>query len=150
VDWFRPTISALKPPDWFGKESITLLAPDGQANVIASCEPLEETIDTDTYAGVQGDLLEKEFPGYKQFAFEPKRVFGGRDGRIRRFQWTPPDGEPVTQIQLYYAEAGYGYTATATTPTRQFADVELQLTEILEGLTVDGRAASAATDAAGN
>ena len=50
MDRFRPTISALKPPEWFGKESITLLAPDGRANVIASSEPLAEEIDIDRYA----------------------------------------------------------------------------------------------------
>lgn len=41
---FKPQLTAPLPEGWFAKESITLLAPDGQANVIASSEPLDRTI----------------------------------------------------------------------------------------------------------
>ena len=134
---FRPTISAPLPDGWFAKESLTLLAPDGQANVIASSEPLAEEIDTDTYASVQGDLLRTEFPGYDEFSFEETQVFGGRRGYVRRFEWLPPDGVAVTQIQLYFAESGRGYTATATTPSAEFSRYELELRDILDGLLSD-------------
>jgi hypothetical protein len=135
---FDPTLSAVMPTDWFVKESITLLHPKGRANVIASSEPLDAQIDTEKYAGVQGDVLEAEFNGYEELAFEPKRIFGGREGLMRRFSWAPEDGVPVTQIQLYYAEAGRGYTATATVPSSAFSELELQLMDILEGLSVGG------------
>lgn len=134
---FKPQLTAPLPEGWFAKESITLLAPDGQANIIASSEPLDPSIDTDRYAEVQGELLRKEFPGYREFAYEPAQMLGGRRGFIRRFEWTPPDGVPVTQIQLYYAENGRGYTATATTPSTAFERFELQFRQLLGGLQLD-------------
>lgn len=134
---FAPRLSAELPTGWFAKESMTILAPDGQANIIASSEPLDESIDTDRYAGVQGDLLRAEFPGYREVSFEPVAMLGGRQGYRRQFEWTPPEGLPVTQIQLYHAEPGRGFTATATTPSTVFPAVESVLREVLESLTID-------------
>jgi tetratricopeptide (TPR) repeat protein len=134
---FHPVLVGSLPGTWFAKESMTLLAPDGQANVIASSEPLDETIDTHHYAEVQGDLLRNEFPGYDERRFEKKTMFGGREGYIREFEWTPPDGVPVTQIQLYYTEAERGFTATATTPSSHFPAVELELRQLLDALIID-------------
>jgi hypothetical protein len=133
---FAPQLSAPLPEGWFAKESVTLLAPDGQANIIASSEPLDPSIDTTRYATVQGDLLFKEFPGYQQWAFEPANMFGGRQGYVRRFSWAPPDGVPITQVQLYYAEGGRGYTATATSPTPQFPRFETTFRQVLGGLQI--------------
>ena len=113
-----------------------LLAPDGQANVIASSEPLDPSIDTEQYATVQGDLLRGEFPGYVEHAFEEAALLGGRRGYRRHFEWTPPDGVAVTQIQLYFAENSRGYTATATTPSTNFENVEAELRQILAGLLI--------------
>jgi hypothetical protein len=135
---FQPSISATLPKDWFAKESMTFLAADGQANVIASSEPLDPTIDSEHYASAQGDLLAKEFPGFKQLApLEESEIFGGRSGYVRRFEWLPPDGVAVTQIQLYYAESGRGWTATATTPSTEFSRYELDLRDVLEGLMIE-------------
>jgi hypothetical protein len=138
VSRFFPTISGPLPEGWFPKESITFLEPEGRANVIASSEPLDASIDTNRYAEVQGNLLRTEFPGYHEMTFEPMTMFGDRSGFLRRFQWTPPDGVPVTQVQLYYAEDGRGYTATATSPAGEFAQHEPKLIEILEGLLING------------
>ncbi|HUR85345.1 MAG TPA: tetratricopeptide repeat protein [Solirubrobacteraceae bacterium] len=134
VHTFRGEISSPVPEDWFAKESTTLLAPDGQANVIASAEPLDPEITVERYAEVQGEILEKEFPGYHEAMFEPFPMFGDRHGFVRQFEWTPPDGVPVTQIQIYYVSKGRGYTATATTPTSGFPDRELTLMAVLRGL----------------
>jgi hypothetical protein len=123
------------PDDWFGKESLTLLAPDGQANIIASSEPLDPGIDTERYAQVQGDLLANEFPHYHQHSFEPFPAFGRR-GWIRVFEWQPPDGVHVTQMQVYYAENGRGYTATATTPSTQFDRFEWQFKVVLSDIAI--------------
>lgn len=127
------------PEGWFVKEAITLLDPEGQANVIASTEPLDPNIDAQWYAEVQGDLLRRGFREYREFYFGPTRVFGGRQGYMRRFEWTPPEADavPVTQLQLYYAENGRGYTATATTPTSQIQRFELLLRQILGGLRIE-------------
>ena len=136
VPQFRAALTAAVPDDWFAKESTTLLAPDGQANIIASSEPLDPSIDTDRYAEIQGDLLRKEFPDFEQKAFESVPIFGGRPGYLRHFEWTPPDGERVAQIQLYYVQEGRGYTATATTPLRGFPERELLLRQLLRSLRI--------------
>jgi hypothetical protein len=121
---FAGVMSARVPPGWFAKESLTLLAPDGQANVIASSEPLAPDIDSRDYAEAQGHLLSREFPHFVEYLFERVRVFGDRDGWQREFAWTPPEGVEVAQIQLYFAEHGRGFTATATTPSGNFASRE--------------------------
>jgi hypothetical protein len=133
---FRSTITADTPEGWLAKESITLLDPSGQANVIASSEPLNPTTDTGEYATVQGDLLRTEFPGYKELSFQPTELFGGRSGFVRKFEWTPPDGDPVTQYQLYYAENGRGYTATATAASRSLPRFETTMLEVLKSLDI--------------
>ncbi|WP_394553619.1 DcrB-related protein [Agromyces sp. MMS24-JH15] len=129
-------LTARKPSDWFSKESFTLLAPDGQANVIYSSEPLDPTIDTDHYASVQGELLEREFPGYRQHGELEEYGIGNVSGRLREFSWTPPDGVTVRQIQLYAAYDGQGWTATATTPEEHYPAVRQQLMAILSTIAV--------------
>jgi hypothetical protein len=131
---FRPVLQAELIEGWFAKESMTLLAPDGQANIIASSEPLDTSIDTYQYAEVQGNLLRNEFPGFVEIDYGPRLILGGKPGYLRTFSWTPDKGENVTQIQLYYAEGGRGYTATATTPTSQFARYEQQVRACLDSL----------------
>ena len=134
---FRPRLAAVMPADWFAKESMTLLAPDGQSNVIASNEPLDADTDTKQYADMQGELLRSEFPGYREHAYEEIDLFGGgRRGYLRYFEWTPPDDVPVTQLQFYYAENGRGFTATATTPSSNFPNVEAELRQIMAGLSI--------------
>lgn len=128
---FRPRLSALIPEEWFIKESFTFLSPDGQANVIASSEAIDVNIDSRTYATIQGDLLRVEFPEYREYFFSETPVFGNRQGYMRRFEWKPPDGVPVTQMQLYYAEHGRGYTATATSTSANIQKVELVVRQIL-------------------
>ncbi len=135
---FRASITSLVPDGWFVKESITLLAADGKANVIASAEPLDPSIDTSRYAGIQGDRLRTDFPGYTEHWVEERDVLGGRPGVMRSFTWTPPDGVPVTQVQLYYAISGRGYTATATTPADNYSAVDHLLLTALQSLRIDG------------
>ena len=132
-------ISRLRVPQldgWFAKESITVVAPDGQANVIVSTEPVDHTIDSRRYADSQGALLRAEFAGYREISHEAHPVFGGRGGFVRTFEWHPPDGVPVMQIQMYFAAAGRGYTATATTAATQFARLEADLRSIMGGIVI--------------
>jgi hypothetical protein len=137
VDRYRTTLSAAVPDQWFVKESMTLLEQNGQANVIFSSEPLDD-FDTSRYAETQRNLLQQEFPGYKEVAFEPMLLFGGRDGLIHRFEWSPPDGVPVTQIQVYFSTGQRGFTATATVPTKSVEDFEQTLMDVLEALLIEG------------
>jgi hypothetical protein len=108
------------PGDWDFKESITLLSPDGQANIIFSSEPVSSDFDSTRYAQIQGELLYEEFPEYIEQAFDPV-VFGGIEGWERRFEWKPADRDRVTQIQRYAVAAQRGYTATATVPAQSFS-----------------------------
>ena len=124
------------PRDWLFKESYTLLSPDGQANLIVSTEPLDPTIDAEQYATVQGDLLTTEFPGYQHIAFEDIDV-PGIPGPVfyREFSWTPPDGQPVTQMQIYaVAAGGRGITATGTATSEQFSRYRAALYQQISSL----------------
>ncbi|MDQ5825426.1 MAG: DUF1795 domain-containing protein [Chloroflexota bacterium] len=139
---YKQEIGGQLPEGWLvGKESIMFLEPNGEANVIASSEPLGTGIDTKQYAELQGDLLRKDFEGYVyvETVFEQVEVWGGKQGYLRRFQWEPPDNVPVTQIQIYYVENGRGYTATATVPSKYEERFELQLRLILGALTIESQ-----------
>lgn len=123
------------PEGWYFKTSVTVLAPDGQGNVIASSEPLDPSIDTDRYAMVQLDLLRAEFPAFSEHA-TGRLDLDGVAAIWRRFSWTPPDGAPVTQLQLYATASGRGYTATATTLTTSWNRFEEQFHNTLRSLTI--------------
>lgn len=137
MEAFTPVIRAVLPDGWFAKESMTLLEPHGQANIIASSEPLADHFDAYSYAEVQGNLLRGEFPGFQEREYGPWLVFGGRPGYRRLFSWEPPDAGPVMQVQLYYARGGHGYTATATTPAAQYALHADVLQAALDGLHLE-------------
>ena len=108
------------PPGWFVKMSWTVLAPEGQANVIVSSEPLAPSISTEEYMTIQGNLIRNEFPHYREFRLIPI-FFDHFPAWLREFSWVPPDGVPVTQFQAYCvvntAQGTRGLTATGTTPT---------------------------------
>jgi hypothetical protein len=133
---FVPALRGVLFDGWSSQESITLLAPDGQANVIASAEALSSAMAAQEFAE---SLLKglRAFDGYQTLDFGPRLVFGGRPGYTRTFSWQPQEGGRVTQIQLYYAEAARGYTATATTPSSEFDRYEDQLRECLDHLVLD-------------
>ncbi len=139
AEWTRSRLRAPVPAGWFVKESFTLLAPDGQANVIVSREPLDPTLDTRRYAAVQGDLLRREFPGYEEQAFT---VLPLRTGvaYLRLFSWVPPDGVRVVQHQIYLALSGTGFTATATTPATAHERYAGLFDEVLRDLELDSSA----------
>jgi hypothetical protein len=123
-----------------GRDSATELLgepPDGQANVIASSEPLDSNLDVHRYAELQGQLLREEFAGYRELQYGPTELLEGRQGYMRRFEWTPSNGQPITQMQLYYVEKGRGFTATATTPSAHVQHVELVLRQVLGELRIE-------------
>lgn len=140
MEMFRHQLVAALPTGWLAKESVTVIAPDGQANVIVSSEPIDAAVDTTRYATTQGDLLRREFPGYQDLGEGPMTWLGGHDGYFRRFEWSPPDGVPVMQVQLYLVLDGRGFTATATTPSTQFERFANVIEDIILGLALDRRA----------
>lgn len=143
---FSPRLAAVLPSGWYGKSTLTLLAPDGQANVLFSSEPLDARMTSRDYAEVQGRLLRCEFPDFVEVEFSPARVFGGHCGFRREFGWKPPDGVPITQIQLYAVVDGRGLTATATSPSTLFDHQAETLLRVLSQLRIgaDGVACTAA------
>jgi hypothetical protein len=130
-------------PGWHVKASVTVIAADGQANVIVSSEPLDPRYDTQAYAESQATLLRREFSGFREFSTGPY-PFLGLQGVVRWFEWSPPDGVPVTQIQAYYAAGGRGYTSTATTTAAAFQGWRQAMEFILGGIRL--RPAGSAPD----
>ena len=110
---------------------------DIQARVIASSESLPPGTTSERYAQHQGELLRQELQEYEEVSFGATKLFGGRRGFLRRFRWTPPEHEEITQVQLYYVEVDRGYTATATTPSAIVASTEEVLLAILDGLAIE-------------
>lgn len=135
-DGSGPQMAVAVPDGWYYKESFTLLAPDGQANVILSSEPLDPPQSLEEFATVQGDLLQSEFPGYRELGFEGFTLSEGGDAKLRIFEWEPPGGAPVTQMQVYHVVGQRGVTSTATTPSEHFGDVESILRTTLATIAV--------------
>jgi hypothetical protein len=133
---FHGRLSVDVPDGWRAKESITLLAGDGTANVITSSEPLDPEVTTSEYATRQGELLRSEFPGFEELSFDATRLLGNRDGYLRRFRWHPPDGRAVLQVQMYFVEDGRGYTATATL-VASATEWERTAVEVLRSIRID-------------
>ncbi len=101
----EPTLHLDVPDGWFKKESVTLLAPDGQANISSRASPLTR-------------------------ASTPMPMPISKAGCCTR------DGVAVTQLQIYYAHCGRGYTATATTPSTSWSRFEPVFHRVLETLEI--------------
>lgn len=129
-------VAADVPAEWQWKESVTIVAPDQQTNVIASSEPMPAGMDLRGFADSQGELLRSQLPGFAEVDLSPSPAFGQADGFVRTFQWNPPESLPVTQIQIYAVVSGRGYTATATATTDTFGAAKPALLALLASLTV--------------
>lgn len=133
---FQSPLSVSIPDGWRVEESITLSSPDGSTNVIVSSEPLDVPTTTQAYAETVEDRL-ANFPDYQELELVEAQVFGRRTGHMRHFEWTPDGAERITQIQLYYTENGRAFTATATTTTADFEELETQLRQLLDGIHIE-------------
>ncbi|HEY5816693.1 MAG TPA: DcrB-related protein [Solirubrobacterales bacterium] len=127
------------PLGWKFEEKITLLRDpvDGDlplANVIASSELVPPEIDAEYYARKMSAQLQQECPAYRELQFEEMDVFGGRNGWLRRFEWEPERGDPVTQLQIYYADDGRAFMATATAKSADFEKCRAELAHVLYSL----------------
>lgn len=133
---FRPEISVEVHAEWAPKSSITVLRSDGAANVIASTEPVGAQLTSEEYAGLQGSLLRDEFPGYIEELFGPSDAFGQK-GFVRKFSWDPPSGQPVTQVQIYFALNGRGFLATSTVLKADYPRLEAEVLAILKSVRIE-------------
>ena len=68
---FTSQLQVPLPPDWLAEESITIQAPDGAANVIASSEAVSVDVTTEAYAEASRQMAASEFPEYRELSFEP-------------------------------------------------------------------------------
>jgi hypothetical protein len=136
---FNGSLSCAVPDGWSVRDSLTILAPDGQANVIASSEPLDESLTTELYADGQGEQLRDEFSNFKELLYGPVKMLGGRDCYMRRFESTPTDhpSDRITQVQVYHAAAGRGYVLTATARSVGFEAIEPILSSLLQSVLID-------------
>ena len=134
---YTPSVSIPLPEGWQANDSVTLVAPDGQANVIVSSQQIPDEMSTEEFASAMNEALDSpDFATVKVISFGPSDMLSGRDAWLRHFEWEPEDSPPVSQMQLYHAEAGRGYTATATVPTTEAERYELTLGQLLSGLTL--------------
>jgi hypothetical protein len=138
MDRYVPELSTLVPEGWAVKSSITVLAPDGSANLITSSEPLGEEVTVEQYATIQGNILQNEFRRYREHSFVEAEVFGEHKGYLRHFSWVPAEseGQAVTQLQLYLVLNSRGYTATATAGTDDYLRVENTLIDIMSSVRI--------------
>lgn len=129
----QPTL----PPGWHYKQTTTLLEPTGLANLIASTEPLHvDSITTEDYAATQRHLLGREFSGFRELGSGHVTLAGGIIAAWLQFSWTPPDGVPVSQLQMYVVHGGRGYTATGTSASTNWHRFERQFQQVLEDMIV--------------
>lgn len=135
---FEPRLRALHvPPGWETREEISLLAPNGRANVLASSVPLEKPLTTEEYASLHSEQMPIEFRGYKEASFEPAQLLGDKSCWVRDFKWDPPDtAGSVRQLQVYHSDGKRGYTATVTALVADFLEQEAELLQVLRGLRI--------------
>ena len=129
----RGVLRARLPAGWMPNESLNLIAPAGDANIIASIEAVDPGLDAAGYSDSQSKLMAQEFRLWKELDVLSIPVFGGRDGYLRFFAWAPADGAPVIQMQAFFAEGGSGYVATGTCLLDAFESLGTALTETVLG-----------------
>lgn len=145
--FIEPSIAVHIPAGWSFKESMTILSPSREANVIFSSESLDRSVSAKEYTLRQYDTLANEFPGFVSLGVESFSI-QGLTGEVFRhdFRWQPGDEDdtptkPVRQIQIYAVRPGRGYTATATTTNDHIDEFGPVLVGILSSLIIREAAA---------
>ncbi len=133
VRWTASRLRAPVPEGWSVRESWTLTAPDGQATVVVSREPLPPGVGAEQYAQGQGDRVAAEYPQYQQHVLTVLPLTSG-PAYARLFSWAPPGGSRVVQVQVSATAPDTGWTATASTPAASFETVAGVLDGVLRSL----------------
>jgi len=134
---FESELTLPLPPDWVARDTLTLVSPDGRANVTASSEPVDPDTTTEQFAtSIGASLADGQFPGYHEISSGPTDTVDGEPAWLRRFDWSPPDSERVSQLQLYFARGGRVYTLTATSTADDNRMFEQMLTEMLRSVVL--------------
>ena len=128
-EWTSSRLRTRVPEGWSVLESWTLMAPDGQTNVVVSREPLPPGVGPEQYAQGRGNRLAAEFPQYQQHVLTVLPLATG-PAYARLFSWAPPGGARIVQVQVSATAPGTGFTATATAPAASFE----ALAEVLDGV----------------
>lgn len=97
-------------PDPFG---ITLASSADEAHVYGESIPLPPGMKVGEYARQYDQDFKENYPRFRQYAFGPVALLGGRRGYVRRYGAEGDKGYE-TSIDLYYVEDGRGYVFVAT------------------------------------
>ena len=130
---FRPALTAAAPDGWLARESIRLSNGAG-ASVVATVDFFPRDTTPEALAQEYREILSHGLAGFVDVDLTQITLASGTPGLLRRFRWTPEEGGPVTQLQLYAVEEGRGLVATAAAPADSFAGLEPMLHELLRGL----------------
>ena len=130
---FRPTLTAAAPEGWLARESIQLSNGAG-ASVVATVDFVPPDTTPELLAQEYSEIMSRGLPGFVDVDLASITLASGAPGLLRRFRWTPEEGGPVTQLQLYAVEEGRGVVATAAAPADSFSELEPMLHELLRSL----------------
>lgn len=131
---FRPGLTALIPEGWVVRESIQLASAEQNAYVVASVDVLARGTTAEQYAGQYEEQLRRRLPGYEEVLVETVELPQARSGFLRKFRWAPPEGEPITELQMYVVENGRVIVSTARAAEEAFDELEPQLRDLLAGI----------------
>ena len=127
-------LTVQQPAGWFVREAVEITAGELRGHVTAASEPVEAGTTAADYADRYEAILSSTLSGYTELGRDTRRMFGGREAVVRRFEWSPPGGERVTQLQAYCVDGDLGYVATATAMSAWFSKVESRLEQLLSNI----------------
>lgn len=132
-----PPVRLSAPRDWAARGSCTIDDPSGEANVHVRYGRIDRTLTSEQYAAEQAALLEDDLPEYELLGAGTLTV--GLNRRVcayLRFAWTTPHEATTEQIQVFFAEAGFGFVATATSHRMLFRRFEHEFDLIFRAIEV--------------
>jgi hypothetical protein len=115
------------------QNSVRFVNVNGSANILGTAERLGP-ITSEAYANNTGLQLERGFAEYEELSLDRTDLRSAVGGFRRVYEWTPPDGRRVRQVQVYIAECRQGYVFTATALATDFSDFERAFASAFDSL----------------
>jgi uncharacterized protein YjbI with pentapeptide repeats len=140
LDEFRLLTTKQLPTGWKDEskpDQVFLVSADRTQNFIASAEPWRG--DVKGYFEANRKNNRKALASYQELEVEKVRILGGRPAILLRFRWRPPNlrVQQLGQIQIYYAEGGFGYVFTFTSTKASSARVNQRAFRLFDTLLVE-------------
>lgn len=80
----------------------------------------------------------RKLRAYRELEIVPVRLLRDTKGFVLRFTWNPPTAvQQLTQLQLYFAEEGYGYVFTFTSALAAAVRAEREAENLFEAVLVE-------------